>query len=71
MVSHFKVQARIDGARDACVEIDRGRQLITVRPFRRRTSYTMPLGQAAEILVWHVLRLDFPVTRPQPRRRAS
>lgn len=67
MVSHFKVQLRVDGAREANVEIDRGRSLLTVRPARRRTSYALPLSTVADLVVWRCLRSMDP---PKRRRRA-
>jgi hypothetical protein len=72
MITHFKVQLDrpIDGAREACVEIDRRRSLVTVRPFRRRTSYTVTLATVADLAVWRVLRFHHAGVIV-PKRRAS
>ena len=49
--SRFKVCGRLDHASrvsDGTVTIDRGAGLFSVRPLRRRTTYTLPLDKVAE-----------------------
>lgn len=59
-----KARARVVGRFDrafpteATVEIDRTAGLITVRPLRKRRSYTLPLASAAEFVVHTVIRAE-------------
>jgi len=50
MKRHFKVRRPLL----ATMTIDPERELITVRPRRSRTTYTLPLGDVAEMIVYRV-----------------
>ncbi len=58
MASHFKVSGQFNGARTATVTIDRELGLITVRPYKRRKTYELPLAWAAETIIWHVIKVE-------------
>ena len=55
-VARFRVRGQFDGAKEATVEVDRSAGLITVRPLRRRTAYTLPFATVAESVVWRVVK---------------
>ena len=54
----FQVAGLFDGAPRATLEIDRVAQIATVRPLRRRKTYTLPLKDVAEHILWKVARLE-------------
>jgi hypothetical protein len=54
----FRVKGNFDGADEATVEIDRGTNVFTVRPLRRRQTYALPLKDVAEIVVFRVAQAD-------------
>lgn len=54
----MKVQGRVNGAQGATISIDRERGLVSVRPFRERREYTLPLQTIAEIVVVKVVKAE-------------
>lgn len=67
--ARFKVYGRMDGAPSATVEIDRASDLITVRPLRRRKTYTLPLASVAEMVIWRFARAE--AAEKQSKRRKA
>lgn len=60
-VARFKVFGRLDrasGATSATVEIDRATNIVTVRPFRRRKTYQMTLGELADWICAQNIRAE-------------
>ena len=55
--------------REATVILDRGGRLFTVRPYRRRKRYTLPLAAVAEMVVWNVVKADLALERRAKARR--
>lgn len=54
----------------ASVAIDLKAETITVRPCRSRETYTLPLAQVAEMIMWRVAKQDSGHAADlQPRRR--
>jgi hypothetical protein len=68
--ARFKVYGRMDGATQATVEIDRGADTITVRPYRRRKEYTLPLSTVAEMVIWRIVQGEVAAKRAAKRRAA-
>ena len=67
-----RVTGRFDaggGVREATIILDRGGRLFTVRPYRRRTCYVLPLATVAEMVVWRVVRADLAQERRAKARR--
>jgi hypothetical protein len=58
------------GVRQATVTVDRAAHLFTVRPYRRRQTFSLPLATVAEIVVWRVVRADLALERRAKARRA-
>jgi len=54
----FQVLGSFDGVSRATLTIDRVAQLVTVRPLRRHKTYTLPLSEVAEHILWKVARLE-------------
>lgn len=70
--SHFTVTGNFDGAHVATVTIERGPMLISVRPYRRRRAYTLPLSAVAYAVICQVVRAELREKRAAKRRgRAS
>lgn len=55
---HFDVEAKVGRAvpQRATVTIDRAARTITVRPFRSRDEFTLPLADVAEMVAFKVLQ---------------
>lgn len=51
-VARFTVDAKLDGADGATVEIDRDTGIVTVRPKRRQYVATVTLAWVAEAALW-------------------
>jgi hypothetical protein len=68
--ARFKVYGRMDGAPSATVEIDRGAETFTVRPYRRRKAYTLPLADVAESVIWRIVQGEVAAKRRAKRRAA-
>jgi len=70
-----KARARVVGRFDrafpteATVEIDRAAGLITVRPLRKRRSYTLPLASAAEFVVHKVIVAEVAEKKREGQKR--
>lgn len=60
MKARFPIVASIDRAKQGkgMVEIDRERDLFTVRQLRSRKRYTLPLAQVAEIVAARVVKME-------------
>jgi hypothetical protein len=60
-VARFRVCGRLDMATRpsyGTVTIDRGANLFSVRPLRRRRIYTLPLDNVAEMVVRSIIMLE-------------
>lgn len=60
-VARFRVYGRFDvasGAQEATVEVDRGTNVIRVRPKRRRRTYDLDLATVASIICEKVIRYE-------------
>ena len=55
--------------RPATVILDRGGRLFTVRPYRRRRLYTLPLSAVADRVVWNVVKAEVTIERRAKARR--
>ena len=61
MTHRYPVVARLDGAgrpSEGTVSVDRSSLLFTVRPFRRRRTYTLHLADVATMVVQRILRAE-------------
>lgn len=77
--ARFKIRRPFDGAPGVTVEIVRfpaphgggeGREpLFRVRPFRRRESFELPLGDVAEIVAWRAAKAKATEKKPRRARR--
>jgi hypothetical protein len=54
----------LNGATSATVLIDRKLQLITVRPFRQHSSYTLPLADVAGFIVTKCIKAEVAEAKP-------
>lgn len=70
MTARFRVVGRFDrvGVQEATVLVDRAAGLFTVRPLRRRKTYTLPLSTIAEIVVARITKAE--VAREKAEKRA-
>lgn len=68
--SHFRVVARLDSPSRAAgtVTIDRGTGLFTVRPYRRRRTFELPLSAVADMVVARVVRAEVLAKRLAKKR---
>lgn len=57
-VARVVVPIDFDGARLATVEINRDALLFTVRLYRRRRTYTLPLSMVAQVVAWKVTKAE-------------
>jgi hypothetical protein len=73
MAAHFRICARLDESRVqlGTVSIDRERGLFTVRPLRRRRTYTLPLDAVASMVVGRVLRAEVLEARKKKRSQGT
>jgi hypothetical protein len=67
-LARFKVYGRFDGATQTTVEVDRAALLITVRPYKRRRTYTLPLAAVAEGVIWRIAKAEAAEKRAAKRR---
>lgn len=59
MAKHkFKMERRFDAAPGVTVTIDRASETFTVRPFRRKREYTLPLFVVAEMVWWRIVKAE-------------
>ena len=56
--ARFDTPVWIDQSRRATVEIDRDSLVFTVRLFRRRRTFELPLRTVVEDVVWRVLKAE-------------
>ena len=72
MTSRYRVVGRLDGCgrpQVGTVAIDRASGLISVRPLRRRRTYTLPLATVAEMVCQRVIRAELAERRAAKRHR--
>ena len=62
---------KFNGAAKATVLIDRKSGLITVRPFRQHSAYTLPLSEIAAIVVERCIKADVQAAKPARAFRAK
>jgi hypothetical protein len=55
---------KFNGAVKATVLIDRKNGLITVRPFRQHSAYTLPLSEIAAIVIERCIKADVQAAKP-------
>jgi len=68
---HFPVIGRLDMASRltrGTVTIDRGAGLFSVRPYRRRRIYTLPLSTVADIVVGRLVQAEARERQAQRRK---
>lgn len=72
--SHFRVAARFDlpanTGQVGTVTIDRGAGLFTVRPYRRRRTFELPLDVVADMVVARVIRAEILTRKATKKTRA-
>lgn len=56
--AHFKVYGRFNGKSEATVTIDRGSNLISVRPHRMKKVYQLRLEDVADIIIWRIVKSE-------------
>jgi hypothetical protein len=68
--AHFRVAGRFDQARpqEATVTVERATQLFSVRPLRRRRTYTLPLATVAEIVTARIIKAELAERRAARKR---
>lgn len=60
-VARFRVAGRLDMAsrtQEGTVTVDRGADLFSVRPLRRRRIYTLPLSKVAEMVCQKIIMAE-------------
>ena len=67
--SRFRIEGRMDGSDGATVTIDRGANLFSVRPLRRKREYTPPLKDVAEMVLWRIVKAEANEKLANKRRR--
>ncbi len=70
--SRFRVVGTFDlagGAQVATVEIDRASGIVSVRPFRRRRAYSLPLADIAAWICQVIIRSEVRERRATKRGR--
>jgi len=69
-VARFKVSGRnFNGKRDATVEIDRGTNMVRVRPFHFRKTYDLLLEDIAEIVIMRCIKADIAAKKAIRRKK--
>jgi hypothetical protein len=66
--ARFRVVGRIDAAHSATVVIDEQAGLISVRPYRRRRDYVLPLVDVARLIVAKVVTAELAEKRRNGQR---
>lgn len=67
---HIRVVGRFEGRpQQATVTIDRGVNLFSVRPLRRRRTYTVPLADVAERVVFEIIKAEVAAKRAARKKR--
>lgn len=71
MTAHFRVVAVLDLARptQGTVTVDRARGLFSVRPYRSRREYVLPLADVASIVVSKIIKRELAERKVAARRR--
>lgn len=56
--ARFKVTGDFNKAKSATVVISRLGGVFSVRPFRRRKTYALPLVEVAQMVVWRIVKAE-------------
>jgi hypothetical protein len=64
-----QIPINFDGSRLATVEINRGSLTFSVRLYKRRRLYTLPLSMVAEMVAWKILKAE--VLEKKAAKRAA
>lgn len=56
--SRFKLEGRFDQAPGVTITIDRGANLFSVRPLRRKREYVLPLRDVAEMVFFRIVKAE-------------
>lgn len=67
----FRVMAELDGRRrltPATVVVHRGALTLSVRPYRRRRTYELPLAEVAAIVYQRIIRAEVAAKRAARRK---
>lgn len=67
--SHFPFAWRFDGTLQGTVTIDRASNTFTVRPYRRKKAYTLPLAFIAEIVATRCIKADVAAKRLAKKKK--
>ena len=67
--SKFKIDGKFDQAAGVTVIIDRGANLFSVKPYRRRREYTLPLRDVAEMVFFRIAKAEANEKLANRRRR--
>lgn len=67
-VARFTVRGRIGPAKTSTLEIDEANGLATVRPYRSRSTYTLPLERVCRMIALSVATAEL---KPKPRRKVA
>lgn len=69
--ARFKLSCPLDGARGGTVTIEGGDEhaVVSVRPSRRRRTYTLPLAVVAEIVLCRVAKAEDATRRREKKAR--
>ncbi|HYM46752.1 MAG TPA: hypothetical protein VES65_11415 [Solirubrobacteraceae bacterium] len=68
--ARFRLVGRFNGTSSATVIVEQlgpDQALISVRPFRSRRLYTLPLAAVARGVIYDVVRSENPITRSKRR----
>lgn len=65
----FKVYGEFNGKREATVSIDRGSNLVSVRPLHFRKTYEMRLEDLAELVIWRCVKAEALEKRAAKKRK--
>lgn len=57
-VARFRTPIDFDGSKLATVEIDRDAMLFSVKLYRRRKVFTLPLSMIAQIVCWKIVKAE-------------
>ncbi len=56
--ARVKVLGSFDGVSEATLTLDRAAGVLTVRPTRRRRTFSLPLSTVAEWVMWRVIKAE-------------
>lgn len=69
--ARFSIVARLDGARvqRGTVVVERSVDMFSVRPLRRRRTYSLPLSVVAQLVVERVIKAEVAAKRAERKAR--